>query len=123
MNVGFVGWGGPPQGGPARYTSASGWTMLLPFIEQGNLYAEYDYNQAASWSYGYGAYAPSDVQGDPDVNYPVVKTKITAFVCPTDSSNDYFYNSTNQYYSVSATNVGGTRTNYDFNNWYGEYYY
>ena len=123
LNVGFVGWGGPPQGGPARYTNASGWTMLLPFIEQGNLYAKYDHNQAASWSYVYGAYAPGDVQGDPNVNYDVVKTKIAAFLCPTDSSNDYFYNSTNQYYSVSATNVGGARTNYDFNNWYGEYYY
>ncbi|MFM8221905.1 MAG: type II secretion system protein, partial [Planctomycetaceae bacterium] len=25
LNVGFVGWGGPAQGGPAYYTNATGW--------------------------------------------------------------------------------------------------
>ncbi len=123
LNVGMVGWGGPAQGGPAKYTNASGWTMLLPFFEQANLYAAYKPNEAASWSYVYGAYAPSDVAGNPDNNYNVVKTKLAGLLCPTDSNNDYFYTSSNQYYSVSAANPGGARTNYDFNVWYGEYYY
>jgi len=122
LNVGFIGWGGVPQGGPARYTNASGWTMLLPYIEQANLYNLYNHNTAASWSYVYGGYQPGAVAGDPNINYQVVKTVIAGFLCPSDP-NDKFYNSSNQYYSVSGTNPGGARTNYDFNAWYGEYYY
>jgi len=119
---GFVGWGGVSQGGPQYYKNGTGWTLLLPFLEQTALYNQYNHNVAASWSYVYGAYSPSDVAGNPDVNYPVVKTVLPFFLCPSDP-NDKFYNSQNQYYSVSATNPGGARTNYDFNTWYGEYYY
>jgi prepilin-type N-terminal cleavage/methylation domain-containing protein len=124
--VGFVGWGGPnsaPQYGPSMYLNATGWTMLLPYLDQAPLYNKYDMNQAASWSYVYGAYTyPQHMQGNPNVNAPVVKTIIKALLCPSDP-NDKFYNSTNQYYSISDTITGGARTNYDFNNWYGEYYY
>ncbi len=123
LNTGIVGivWATPK---PAKFTNASGWMMLLPFIEQANLYRQYDHNQAASWSAGfYGAYANSDQAGNANNNYAVVKTKIPGFLCPTDASNDYFYNSMNIYYSVSDTNPGGARTNYDFNTWYGEYYH
>jgi prepilin-type processing-associated H-X9-DG protein len=100
--------------------------MLLPFIEQNALYAGYDHNQPASWSYVYGQYSPGNIAGTPAglvANGNIVKTKVAAFLCPTDSSNDFFYNSTNQYYSISSTVSGGARTNYDFNNWYGDYYY
>ncbi len=121
-NVGMVGWGGPAQGGSTRYTNASGWTMLLPFLDQTPLYNQYNQNAAASWSYVYGAYQPTDVAGDPNLNYNVVKTVIPSFLCPSDP-NQKFYQDMNQYYSVSATNPGGARTNYDFNVWYGEYYY
>jgi prepilin-type N-terminal cleavage/methylation domain-containing protein/prepilin-type processing-associated H-X9-DG protein len=108
------------------YKNATGWTMLLPFIEQNALYAGYDHNQPASWSYVYGQYSPGNIAGTPAglvANGNIVKTKVAAFLCPTDSSNDFFYNSTNQYYSISSTVSGGARTNYDFNNWYGDYYY
>src|SRR5262245_24957560 len=36
--VGFVGWGGPPQGGPPLYLNATGWMSLLPFMDQAPLY-------------------------------------------------------------------------------------
>jgi prepilin-type N-terminal cleavage/methylation domain-containing protein len=122
-NVGFVGWGGPAQGGPAFYTNASGWMSLLPFLDQGPMYNAYNQSQAASWSYVYGAYSTSQMAGDPNINYTnVTKNVIPAFLCPSDP-NEKFYNSSNQYYSVSGTNPGGARTNYDFNVWYGEYYY
>ena len=124
LNVGFH--GGPVYATPrpARYKNATGWTLLLPFIEQGNLYQQYDHNQAASWAYGdYGMYSPGEVAGNPDNNYAIVKTKIAGLLCPTDASNAYNYPSMDRYYSVSATNPGGARTNYDFNTWYGEYYY
>jgi len=108
---------------PVTYKNTSGWTLLLPYIEQSALYQKYDHNQAASWSYVYGAYSPAEMAGSADNNYAVVSTKIPGFLCPTDSSNDYYYPSMNQYYSVSATNPGGARTNYDFNNWYADYYH
>jgi prepilin-type N-terminal cleavage/methylation domain-containing protein/prepilin-type processing-associated H-X9-DG protein len=122
LNAGIYGWYGATPKAP-RYKNASGWTLLLPFMEQKNMYDRYDHNQAASWSYVYGQYSPSEMAGNADNNYPIVKMKVAGFLCPTDASNDYFYNSMNQYYSVSATNPGGARTNYDFNNWYGDYYY
>ena len=79
LNVGFH--GGPVYATPrpARYKNATGWTLLLPFIEQGNLYQQYDHNQAASWSYVYGMYSPGEVAGNPDNNYAIVKTKIAGF--------------------------------------------
>jgi prepilin-type N-terminal cleavage/methylation domain-containing protein len=125
LAVGFVGWGGPSQTdapGPAGYLNATGWTMLLPYLDQGPLYNRYNFNNAASWSYVYGAYSTAQMIGNPDLNADVVKTQLGVLLCPSDP-NDKFYNSTNQYYSISGTNRGGARTNYDFNVWYGEYYY
>ena len=124
-NVGFVGWayGNPTPRTPVKYTNATGWMSLLPYIDQGPLFKQYDQKQAASWSYVYGAYNyPADVMGNPDNNWNVVKTRLPLLECPSDP-NDFYYNSTNQYYSVSANNTGGARTSYDFNVSYLEYYY
>jgi prepilin-type N-terminal cleavage/methylation domain-containing protein/prepilin-type processing-associated H-X9-DG protein len=120
--VGFVGWGGPPQGGPPGFLNATGWTMLLPYLEQGPLYNKYNFSSAASWSTVYGAYSVAQMYGDPNLNAPVTRTQIPILLCPSDP-NDLFYGSMNKYYSISATQPGGMRTNYDFNVWYGEYYY
>ena len=126
LNVGHVGWsyGNPSPKKPLKYTNATGWTMLLPQLDQGPLYKRYDHKQAAGWSYVYGAYALSEMQGNPDVsgNAQIVKTRLGVFECPSDP-NPFFYESTNQYYSISANTTGGARTNYDFNVHYNEYYY
>jgi prepilin-type N-terminal cleavage/methylation domain-containing protein len=120
--VGFVGWGGPAQGGPPGFLNATGWTMLLPYLDQSPLYNKYNFNCAASWSTVYGAYTVSQMYGDANLNAPVTKTPLSVLICPSDP-NDLFYNSSNKYYSISDTITGGARTNYDFNVWYGEYYY
>lgn len=96
--------------------------MLLPYLDQPALYDQYNFNQAASWAYNYGAYSPSQMIGDPSVNAPVVKTKLAVLLCPSDPGA-FFYGLTNQFYSISATISGGVYTNYDFNVWYGEYRY
>jgi prepilin-type processing-associated H-X9-DG protein len=96
--------------------------MLLPQLDQAVLYNQYDANQAASWSYNYGAYSLAQMIGDPNVNAPVVKTQIPLLLCPSDPGG-LFYEQMNQFYSISATISGGMRTNYDFNVWYGEYLY
>lgn len=106
-----------------RQLNATGWTMLLPFFEQANMYNKYDMNQAASWSHVYGAYNAGSVAGDPEVNWPIVSTRLPGLLCPTDASNDYNYPSSNKYYSVSATRPGGQRTNYDFSVSFYDYYY
>lgn len=105
---------------------------MLPNMDQAALYKKYDSNYPASWSYVYGAYSnpthqcrPTGVaasNGLANINAPVIKTPLQVLLCPTDG-NDLFYQSTNQYYSISDTITGGARTNYDFNVWYGEYYY
>jgi prepilin-type N-terminal cleavage/methylation domain-containing protein len=122
MSPGFVGWGGPAQGGSAFYLNSSGWTMLLPYLDQGPMYNKYDHNQAASWSYYYGAYGPGEMKGDPNVNAPLTKTVLNVLVCPSDNGTK-FYPAINQYYSISSTVAGGAKTSYDFSVWYGEYYY
>jgi prepilin-type N-terminal cleavage/methylation domain-containing protein len=123
IEMGQVGqqWTGPATG--RRQLNATGWVMLLPFFEQANLYNSYDMNQAASWSHVYGAYSAASVAGDPERNWPIVSTRVTGLLCPTDSNNDYQYNSSNRYYSVSATRPGGQRTNYDFSTHFQEYYH
>ena len=126
--VGFVGWGGPSQGGPKGFLNATGWTMLLPELDQGPLYNQYNSNQAASWATQYGAYTLADMIGDPNVNAEVVKTKLPVLLCPSDPG-EYFFDNQNasaaylQAYCISATQPGGMHTNYDFNVWVGEFRY
>jgi len=127
--VGFVGWGGPPQGGPKGFLNATGWTMLLPYLDQGPLYHRYDFNQAASWAAIYGAYQLTDMHGDPNVNAAVVQTKVAVFLCPTDPG-PLFYDGLDgidshlKGYAISSTiTTGGIKTNYDFNVWNGEFMY
>lgn len=124
LNVGIVGWNyGGSNKTPLRYTNASGWTMLLPFLDQGAMYKAYDHKAAASWSYVYGVYNPPDMEGNPDtVNAKIIKTRLPIFECPSDP-NPNFYPNIDQYYSISSTTSGGARTNYDFNIQYLEYYY
>jgi type II secretory pathway pseudopilin PulG len=129
--VGFVGWGGPSQGGPKGYLNATGWTMLLPYLDQGPLYNRYDPNQAASWVHRndrpIATYALADMFGSPDANADVVKTKLPVLLCPSDPG-ELFYDGSNpainDFYTISSANKrGGCRTNYDFNVWFGEFFY
>jgi len=65
--------------------NASGWTMLLPYLDQAPLYNRYNHSVAAS-SYTSGAMAGT-VMGDPIAsgNAVVVRTPLAAFTCPSDS--------------------------------------
>lgn len=58
---------------PAAYNVQSGILGLLPYLEQANLYAQYDYRFTPTTSYG----APF---GTANVN--VIATPVTTFVCP-----------------------------------------
>ncbi|MBX3451642.1 MAG: DUF1559 domain-containing protein [Planctomycetaceae bacterium] len=104
------------------YRNLNGLVMLLPYMDQAPLYNQFNMNSAASWSYVYGLYTPGQVQGDPNLNAPVAKTKLAVFTCPSDNGPD-IYTSANQYYSISATQTGGYKTSYDFSVHYNDYYY
>jgi prepilin-type N-terminal cleavage/methylation domain-containing protein len=105
-----------------KQSNTSGFVMLLPYFDQAPMYNQWNFNNAASWSYVYGLYSASTVLGNPDVNAPISKTPLPVLTCPSDNGNP-FYTAKNQYYSISATEAGGYRSNYDFSAHYNEYYY
>ncbi len=102
----------------------TGFTLLLPFIEQDNLYKMYDFTKPAcnsSWSVDYypstGCTAsdlanyPAGVNGTP--NATVVGALVKIYVCPTDPGHPPDPMSTSGYWAYAETN--GRRSNYLFN--------
>jgi prepilin-type N-terminal cleavage/methylation domain-containing protein len=96
--------------------NASGLTLLLPFIDQAPLYNMANFNGSFSNNEGAG-YESGLVglhSGDPATNgnWPIVTTKLEAFLCPSDNGKE---TTTSSAYRPSATNTaGGSMTNYDF---------
>ena len=105
-----------------KQLNTSGLLLLAPYLDQAPLYNAWDFNNAASWSYVYGLYSASSVQGNPDVNANISKTKLAVLRCPSDPGTD-FYTGADHYYGISANNAGGFRTNYAMCATYLEYYY
>lgn len=95
--------------------NATGLTMLLPYLDQATLYNKYNSSQPANLqsSIATGAFTGDDpfTSG----NAEVVKTKVVAFLCPSDSSSEII-TATGSSYGVSPLNTGhgGAKTNYDF---------
>jgi len=111
----------PAQGMPNQQ-NVNGLLFLAPYFDQAPLYNQWNFQHAASWSYVYGLYSASTVQGNPDVNANLSKVRQPVLKCPSDWGDDY-YISNDHYYGISANNAGGYRTNYAMNTWYGNYYY
>ncbi len=105
-----------------KQSNTSGFVMLLPFFDQAPMFQKWSFDDAASWSYVYGLYTASTVQGNPDVNAPISKKVMPMLTCPSDNGAPN-YTSMNQYYSISGTQPGGYRTNYEFSVEYNDYYY
>jgi prepilin-type N-terminal cleavage/methylation domain-containing protein len=103
-------------------SNTSGFVMLLPYFDQGPMYNQWNFNNAASESYVYGLYSASTVLGNPSVNATISMTPLAVVTCPSDNGGAY-YQGADQYYSISPTITGGYRTNYDFSANYEEYYY
>ncbi len=102
--------------------NTSGLLLMMPYLDQAPLYNRWNFANAASASAVYGQYSTGSVQGNPDLNAPLSKTKIPLFKCPSDNGKDY-YTGMDQYYSISTTETGGFRTNYAMNAHYNGYYY
>jgi prepilin-type N-terminal cleavage/methylation domain-containing protein len=96
--------------------NGSGLVMLLPYIDQAPLYNLANFN--ASFSNVEGAGYESGLVGthlgDPltNGNWPLVSTKLEAFLCPSDNGKE---KTTSSAYKPSvASSDGGAMTNYDF---------
>lgn len=105
--------------------NASGWLLVLPFIEQNGLYTKYNQSQCvANVTTGNdGCCAPTlanmgALAGDAltNGNGAIAATFLAIFSCPSDNGSPYEA-AGSQYYSVggsAATAMRGVRTNYDF---------
>ena len=101
--------GNPP---PGQIKNHRGWIGVLPFIEQGALYDQFDFNQAS------GNYdrAGSGVQGSPvgSGNAEIVAQVLDAFLCPSDPGNPRITSTSTAYRIDAATTLQGAKTSYDF---------
>jgi prepilin-type N-terminal cleavage/methylation domain-containing protein len=111
-------------GQPYVIYNHSGFVALLPYIEQGNLFKQYNYQFASSASSPYGI--PVGNNPNPNPNHAVGATYLKVYTCPSDvnpgpveTRNPYV--STDFYEMVSARRSNylfstGAYTDYD-NNW------
>jgi prepilin-type N-terminal cleavage/methylation domain-containing protein len=69
-----------PPGATMKALNTSGWTILLPYLEQQSLHDQYDFTQASCAIAQNGM----TVAGNPAVNQMVVSTRLAVFSCPSD---------------------------------------
>ncbi|WP_299465054.1 DUF1559 domain-containing protein [uncultured Gimesia sp.] len=94
----------------------SGWTLLLPYLEQSALYNQFNFTAAqrnSSFS-GWSSTSSGTVMGasaDITANMELTKKVIAVFNCPSDANNAT-YNSATSYYGCGV--AGSAMTNYGF---------
>ena len=84
--------------------NTTGWAFLLPFIEQGALADNYDFNVCST---GAGAGCTLEVMGDDTMNAPYFQLRLGFIECPSADTR-----------GVQRTNKVGTRDNYSMNGAY-----
>jgi prepilin-type N-terminal cleavage/methylation domain-containing protein len=118
-----IGYGWCSEGRPGFPTmlNVSGWTMVLPFLEQQSLYDRYDPRQSASaQNTTYCCSLPPNthgtLMGDPVTsgNAEVLATRIAVFRCPSDPGNPLHSTSSTAYSIKAGSPYAGVKTNYDF---------
>lgn len=102
----------------------NGLVLLLPFLEQNNLYSLWDPTHASSSAYGGDGSSTWPLLGDgPSLgNIQLAQTLVPTYVCPSDPGTNKVSGS--KYYGVTTESSGwGYKTNYDFfSNAYGAIY-
>jgi prepilin-type N-terminal cleavage/methylation domain-containing protein/prepilin-type processing-associated H-X9-DG protein len=106
----------------AKVYSHTGFTLLLPYIEQDNLYKQYDFTLPStheSWDGYNNAHVPQDLANYPNgmvgtTNEIVVGTYIKTYTCPSDTNPPASdnYSLSGGYWAYSGTNQ--RRSNYLF---------
>ncbi len=95
-----------------------GWTMLLPFLDQANLYNQFNFSLAAST----GAPAAKPVPGGllpgapGNANDVVIATVVPAFMCPSDNNVTHYRSTTSPHYAIApgSSTEFAAHTNYEF---------
>ena len=102
--------------GDAKIYNLNGLVLLLPYLEQDNLFRSIDLNQAMSpqntgYCCGYAGNTGNTIQGNPAVNANALSQLVTAFRCPSDLKSDLQLGSGGAY---GTSGGNGMKTNYDF---------
>lgn len=125
LSVGFCG-ASAANPGDANVLNATGFIVLLPFIEQQNLFQQLDMTKAFSdviWDNGgairntNGVYTKAPwAPATPTTNMALMNTKLQSFICPSDGGpRDSTPQAFPNRYGVDGTpQLTGQRTNYDF---------
>jgi prepilin-type N-terminal cleavage/methylation domain-containing protein/prepilin-type processing-associated H-X9-DG protein len=94
-------------------TNFNGLVLLLPFIEQDNLYRTWDPMTCTSNAYASGGVASETFLGGAPstANVSLAQRKVSTYTCPSEFGNGTMSAGAN--YGVNAS-VGGQKTNYDF---------
>ena len=115
------GWCQYPARADRTIYNSSGWTLLLPYLEQGPLYQGYNLAQAACDNLaGYGGpiYAPDvatlPLAGDALANVTVLQTPLSVFLCPSDPGIPVVAPLNGLAAIKAGTDYAGSKTNYDF---------
>jgi prepilin-type processing-associated H-X9-DG protein len=107
----------------------NGLVLLLPYIEQDDLYKQFDLNGSfCDYAYNNPPYSPpAQVMATPSAaskNGLLAATNVPLFVCPSDNPKERLFSSTTYGpdYPTGALQAG--KTNYDFSaGAYNDYYY
>jgi prepilin-type N-terminal cleavage/methylation domain-containing protein len=100
------------SGQPYQIYNHTGFVALLPFIEQNNLFAQYNYAYVGSTSSPYGL--PIGPNPNPNPNFVVASQNVKIYVCPGDENpppQETDQPNTNYFYSM----LNARRSNYLFN--------
>jgi prepilin-type N-terminal cleavage/methylation domain-containing protein/prepilin-type processing-associated H-X9-DG protein len=119
----------PTYSGDPEVVNQNGMALLLPYIEQDNLFRQLNFNQTfanvrtPAWSATYwpsGQNVPAPTAGDAvtNGNGRLMSTRIAIFLCPSDSGSPLHPPSVP--YGPGGS-LSGAKSNYDFITYYGEY--
>jgi prepilin-type N-terminal cleavage/methylation domain-containing protein/prepilin-type processing-associated H-X9-DG protein len=110
--------------GEAKIQNMNGLVLLLPYLEQGGLYSQFNLDKAfcnlttGAWD-GSARNTDGTLQGDVSTNGngPLLSTPLQIFTCPSDfytHSRGGAYSATYANPSLGGTTYNGYVTNYDF---------
>ncbi|HET6572133.1 MAG TPA: DUF1559 domain-containing protein [Fimbriiglobus sp.] len=74
------------KGQPFRVYNHSGFVALLPYIEQDNLFRQYNYQMVGNSSLGNSPQNPLGPDPDPNPNRLVLQNFVKTYVCPGDAN-------------------------------------